>query len=250
MRALREVEEHWGPFTVYAHPEWREAFPWLVQGVTGRSATPEARRLESRGGDLERALSRGARVAQLARVRQVHGADLVVVRGANPSGTGRRAADALATGEPGIGLAVSVADCVPAFLVDPVRGAVGVVHAGWRGAAAGVVEAALARMSAELGVRSADLHLHLGPAICGRCYEVGAEVLEALGRPTPGPKGHVDLSEVVEERAVALGVHPERVTRSVYCTRCDGERFYSYRAEGKRAGRMLGVIGLVRSPGR
>jgi copper oxidase (laccase) domain-containing protein len=112
-----------------------------------------------------------------------------------------------------------------------------------------VLEAAIARAAGEFGSRPADLYLHFGPAICGKCYEVGPEVFEALRWPGPGGKGRVDLAGVLEARALERGVRPERITRSAFCTRCDRDRFYSYRGEGARAGRMAAVAGLL-APGR
>lgn len=242
MRTIRELEEGWGPFKVYAHADWRGEFPWLVQGCTGRAARDAAGADE---GEIRRTLAHAAGIGRIVRPRQQHGAEVLVVRNADAAGDDDRpAADALATAERGVGLVVLVADCVPVFLVDPGRRAVGVVHAGWRGTAAGVLEAAVARMRSDLESRPADLRLHFGPAICGDCYEVGAEVFEALRHVPPGARGFVDLAEILDARARSLGVPAGHVTRSIYCTRCDGDRFYSYRAEGARAGRMAAWIGL------
>src|SRR5690606_25438459 len=78
-------------------------------------------------------------------------------------------------------LAVSVADCIPVSLVDPGRRAIALLHAGWRGVAAGIITEGIAALRRLAGSSPADLHLHLGPAICGSCYEVGPEVYAALG---------------------------------------------------------------------
>lgn len=244
LRAIREREEPWGPFTAYVHPEWRDEFPWLVQGLTGRAAHEEARRLESaRDGAFERALAVAAGIRRVVRVSQVHGAAVTLVHGnAEPRSSDR--ADALVTGQPGIGLAVLVADCVPAFVLDPVRRAIAVVHAGWRGTAAGVLEATISCLRSVFGSQAADLRVHFGPGICGACYEVGAEVFDALGLPAPGPKGFVDLAEILAQRADGRGVRTAQMTRSAYCTRCQEALFYSYRREGPRAGRMAGLIAL------
>ena len=253
-RVVREREEAWGPFTGYVQPEWKDAYPWLTQGLTGRAGDGPAG--AGPGGLDPEAWARALRpileVAGVVRLRQVHGAAVHVVGGAaSDSAAGAAGAagtpesgDALLTAAPNTALAVFVADCVPVFLLDPGRRAAGIVHAGWRGAAAGVLEAATRRFGAALGSRAADLHLHLGVAICGRCYEVGPEVTEALGLPSDGRKTHVDLRDALEARAVRLGVPASAITRSPYCTRCDRDRFYSYRGEGKRAGRMAAVVAL------
>src|SRR5690606_18360795 len=103
------------------------------------------------------------------------------------------AIDGHATRAPGLLLAVSVADCVPVSLVDPERRAVALLHAGWRGAAAGILERGLEVLAERLLARPEDLHVHLGPAICGGCYEVGPEVHRALGLPEPPAPAPVDL---------------------------------------------------------
>jgi purine-nucleoside/S-methyl-5'-thioadenosine phosphorylase / adenosine deaminase len=128
------------------------------------------------------------------------------------------------------------------FLLQPDVPAVGVVHAGWRGTAAGVLEQGLERMTRETNTGAADLFVHLGPAICGRCYEVGPDVLEALGLPGAGGPSKVDLRAVLEARARTAGVAPERITRSSFCTRCGASPFLSHR--GGDRGRQLGIIGI------
>lgn len=245
VRVVQEIEERWGPLPVYVHPEWRERFPFLVHGITGRPPAVEAARLAL--GDRDAFVRELARLGGLRRVvgaEQVHGADVLVV-GAGPGvGPDGAVADALITAEPRLGLAVLVADCVPVFLVDARGRAAGIVHAGWRGTAAGVLEAAIEAMRAELGVEPLELHVHLGPSICGRCYDVGPEVFEALGLPAPPHKGFLDLAGVLAARGEALGVRPDRVSRSAYCTRCDEERFHSYRGEAGTSARMAAFVAL------
>ena len=92
------------------------------------------------------------------------------------------AADGHCSAQRGTGLGISVADCVPVFVAHP-SGIVGMLHAGWRGTAARIVPAALAAM-AERGASVEEARIHLGPAICGACYQVGPDVYEHLtGRP-------------------------------------------------------------------
>lgn len=111
------------------------------------------------------------------------------------------------------------------------------VHAGWRGTAARILEQVVARF-AEKGLPGGELHVHLGPAICGRCYEVGPDVYEQLTGWQTTRNRHVDLRALLAEQAKAAGVR--RVSVSVYCTRCDNDRFYSHRAGD--AGRQVSVI--------
>ena len=133
-------------------------------------------------------------------------------------------------------MAVTVADCVPVFLAHP-SGAIALLHSGWRGTVGRILERGIAVLEAH-GARASELHLHLGPAICGRCYEVSPDVYGQLTgrrveRPTP-----VDLRAVLADHGRAAGVR--HVSVSPACTRCDNDRFFSHRAGD--AGRQLGVM--------
>jgi len=152
-----------------------------------------------------------------------------------------RPCDGHATEDAGVLLAVTTADCVPVSMVDPIRGAVALLHAGWRGTAFGIIERGLAVLSGASSDR-ADLHVHLGPAICGSCYEVGPEVFEALGLPAPPEPEPVDLRSVMAMRVVRAGVPAEQVTRSTLCTLCDGRGLFSHR--GGDGGRQAGYLGM------
>src|SRR5205085_7847567 len=107
----------------------------------------------------------------------------------------------------------SVADCVPASIVDPARRVVAVVHAGWRGTAGGILEAALGEL-ARSGSDPAALRVHFGPAICGDCYEVGPEVHAAVNPALPAPEAPapIDLRAALARRATGAGAPAERVT--------------------------------------
>ncbi len=237
-----EVEVRLDGLAVFRQAAWATRFPGLVQGLTGREPRLRfGRRDEGWGSDdgWERLMS-AAGISRLARCQQVHGARVVGLSGRDIAGWECGEADALVTAADDVLLAVTVADCVPVFVVDPERRLLGLAHAGWRGTAAGVVEATLAALQ-ELGARPESLHMHLGPAICGRCYEVGPEVPVALGE-APSEAGTVDLRDVIVRRVLAAGVTPEQVTVSGHCTLCTRERFYSYRG-GDRGRRMCAFLG-------
>jgi YfiH family protein len=151
-------------------------------------------------------------------------------------------ADGHATGEPGILMAVTVADCVPVFLLDPGRRSGAVLHAGWRGVVAGVLDAGIELMKSRFGSAAEDLFLHLGPAICGDCYEVGAEVHEALGLPLPEGPRPVDLRGILARNALARDIRSQQVTASVHCTRCRPSPFFSHR--GGDVERQVGYLGI------
>lgn len=180
----------------------------------------------------------------IAAVRQVHGASVVCLE-PTPEGGVRVAgeADGLMTAGAGLLLVVTAADCVPVFLLDPDSGGLGLLHAGWRGVAGGVLAAGLRAMEARFGADPSRLLAHLGPAICGDCYEVGPEVARALGRTAPAGKTCVDLRDELETRAGELGVAPARLTRSAWCTRCSADQFHSHRGRGEAAGRMAAFLG-------
>ncbi|HEV3002512.1 MAG TPA: polyphenol oxidase family protein [Solirubrobacteraceae bacterium] len=164
-------------------------------------------------------------VRRVAFGRQVHGA--AVVR----DGAELVEADAQVVTERGVGAMVLTADCLPIALAAP--GAAGMVHAGWRGIAAGVVEAAVREAGA---VQAAAI----GPCARGCCYEVGDEVRAALGVEPAGGPALVDLSAIARERLRAAGVGT--VHDSGLCTMCsDASLFFSHRRDGGRTGRQAGV---------
>jgi copper oxidase (laccase) domain-containing protein len=146
------------------------------------------------------------------------------------------------TDEPGVLLAVAAADCVPVFLVAPDTRAVAVLHAGWRGAAGGVLERGLARLVEDLGATLDEMHVHFGPAICGSCYEVGPEVFGALGQAIPDTPTPMNLRRILAELAEAYGVPRQRITTSAHCTRCTGSGLFSHR--GGDRGRQVGYVGM------
>ncbi|GAC1517002.1 MAG: peptidoglycan editing factor PgeF [Gemmatimonadaceae bacterium] len=167
---------------------------------------------------------------------QVHGDRIVVHEAAWEGCLRTQAADGHATRFRGTALAVSVADCVPVFLAHP-SGATALLHSGWRGTAARIVERGVAALAA-MGCAPREVRAHLGPAICGPCYEVSQSVHEALtGRSVLQPT-HVDLRSLIAAQARVAGVRD--LTVSPDCTRCHRDRFFSHR--GGDAGRQLAVM--------
>jgi YfiH family protein len=173
--------------------------------------------------------------------RQVHGSAIAVYRNEVPDGLLiRDGVDGHVTDTPGLLLAVTVADCVPVFLAHPPTGRIGLLHAGWRGIVAGVLEAGIQALTGNTVAAANDVVMHCGIAICGSCYEVGPEVITAVtGRPAERPEP-LDLRAVLIERATTLGVH--RITTSPFCTAHDAG-FASYRAQHSVAGRMAAFLG-------
>jgi len=203
-------------------------------GTFGLSGTDPVGEVMGRWATLLRDLAGDARGICVA--PQVHGST-VLAHGAPWEGFLRtRPADGHATMERGLALAVTIADCAPVFIAHP-SGAVAIAHSGWRGTEAKIVHEAI-RVLAKGGLAPDELRVHVGPAICGRCYEVSADVRARLtGEPANRP-GHVDIRSLIAEDARAAGV--QEITVSPYCTRCDNDRFYSHRAGD--AGRQIAVI--------
>ena len=182
-----------------------------------------------------------AGVRALARGYQVHGTVVrrvceVPARAQQQAPTPAVRADGQATTLALVGAMVVCADCLPIALGSD--GAVAIVHAGWRGLAAGVLEEgvrALRELGGEGSVRAV-----IGPGAGACCYEVGPEVHAAFGRTSEHAR-HLDLRAIARERLRAAGVRD--VHDVALCTICD-ERFFSHRREGARAGRQAGIAWL------
>jgi hypothetical protein len=178
---------------------------------------------------------------------QVHGVDAVDAAGA-PAGT---AADASFTTKSNVVCAAMAADCMPVLFAEESGGAVGIAHAGWRGLAAGVIEATVDAM----GVPAGRILAWLGPAIGPDKYEIGEEVRDAFLQrdakaasafaPTRPGHWHLDLYAVARQRLAARGI--VRVTGGGFCTASDPARFFSYRRD-RASERMAAAIWLQSPP--
>ncbi len=141
----------------------------------------------------------------------------------------------------GLLLAVTVADCIPVYLVHHASGTVGLLHAGWRGTASGILERGIQTICEVAGCHSSDLVMHCGVGICGDCYEVGPDVIRDVTGRTATEPGPLDLRAALAARAKEQGVR--HITTSGWCSGHDGDRFYSYRGSGGTAGRMVAYLG-------
>jgi copper oxidase (laccase) domain-containing protein len=231
------------------HPTWRDELPWLVQGTTTcGSGEPFDLGLFSHASTAQDALERWDELRRHAglpvavHAHQVHGAAVRFHRVGSPGLQLVEACDGHVTADPGVLLVVTVADCVPVSLVVPKRRAVALLHVGWRGAAAGILERGLEVLRERLG--PGEVWAHMGPSICGRCYEVGPEVFRSLGLAAPPSPRPLDLRGWLAGRAVALGVPEDRVTLSSHCTRCGDANLFSHR--GGDAARQVGYLGITR----
>ena len=176
-------------------------------------------------------------------VTQVHGTDVLVVdRRYSSRATQAGGWDAMVTDQPGVLLTVRTADCVPVLVFDPHRRVIGAVHAGWRGAVAGIVPKTLDLLRERFESRSDSLLVGIGPAIGSCCYEVDEPVLRPLREGFADwrsvvtmqgtGRGRLDLKALVREQAVLAGVRPEHISSEGLCTACRPDLFFSYRRDG------------------
>jgi YfiH family protein len=151
--------------------------------------------------------------------------------------------DGHATRRGGLLLTVTVADCIPVYLVDPATRAVALLHSGWRGTAGRILERGVELLVNHAGASVDDILMHCGIGICGKCYEVGSEVLAGCGIELIGPgPWHVDLRAILAEHAHGLGIR--QISTSQFCSAHDRELFYSHRASGGKDGRMVAYLGM------
>jgi len=152
--------------------------------------------------------------------------------------------DGHATGARGILLTVTVADCIPVYLVAPKAGAIGLLHSGWRGTAGGILERGVAALVEHHGASTAEIVMHCGVGICATCYEVGREVMEGCGLPADGTGPfHADLRQVLVEQGRGLGLRT--ISTSQWCSAHDRTHFYSHRASRGADGRMVAYLGYA-----
>ncbi len=246
---LREVPVP-GPIPRFEVPGWREQHR-VIAGVTGRGSDP------GRGFDLglwsrepvadvmTRWLAFRRQLPEFHAVvlgNQVHGVEVMSV----DSGRGWiqvEAIDGWVTTTSGILLTVTIADCIPVYLIAPGQG-VALLHAGWRGTAGGILGRGIELLRETTGCSTNSIAMHCGVGICGPCYEVGSEVVVGCGSDAVGPgPWHVDLRERLLHQARQLGL--SEVTASGWCSAHDRTSFYSHRASRGADGRMVAYIGLL-----
>ena len=186
-----------------------------------------------------------------------------------PLPTHRLFVDGLVTDIPGVLLTAYGGDCPPVYIVDPVRKAAGLVHAGWKGTLGRIPEVAVAKMTVYFGCDPADMYAAVGPGVCGDCYEMGDEVFDAFaeqwsreeadrifarypakdreGREIPGGKYHLDLREANRMTLLRAGIPADHIAVSNVCTMCNRDIFYSYRGgcmENHQAAMLVNRFGL------
>ncbi len=176
-------------------------------------------------------------------IRQVHGRRVRVVREDNAACILGKTGDALVTSLGDVPLAVRTADCLPVFLFAPRRGVIGLVHAGWRGTRLGVTARAVEKLAREGEEDPREIRAAFGPAIRSCCYEVARRFLRYFPGHVKrrGGRYYLDLAAANRAQLTKAGIRPANIYDTGICTCCD-KRFFSYRREGRGAGRMISVI--------
>lgn len=222
----------------------------------------------------------GAPETRLVTLRQIHSSLVRRVKEADAERTPAWKGDGLMTDEPGLLLAIQTADCIPVLIADTKKKAVAAFHAGWRGTLKRIVESGVNRMRVEFGSRPENLMAAIGPGIGACCYTVGEEVrseftsqfayapelfyevsdadpirekypllfltARAPGHSNLGPSLQLDLMEANRRQLLDAGMPAEAIAVIGDCTRCQNDRYFSYRAEQGFTGRMLSVVGVGR----
>lgn len=193
----------------------------------------------------------GYEPARIFELSQVHGRRARQVEAHEDASEVRREeGDALLTAAAGVAIGIRAADCLPLLIGDPETGAVAAVHSGWRGTSVGVGVATVEALLQRSAVPASRLCAAIFPHIRACCFEVGDEVAETLAAVVSDrevivrghDKPHVDLARVVRAQLTAAGMDAALIDDVPGCTRCEPERFFSYRREGQRSGRHLAVI--------
>jgi copper oxidase (laccase) domain-containing protein len=174
------------------------------------------------GWHREQAQEMGFAPSSFCTAEQVHGKGVAVIDEATRAPIPQ--VDGIITNKPGLLIGIYVADCGAIYLADPVTGALGVLHSGKKGSELGIVAEGLRLMKEQFGTRPADVWVQLGPCIRPPAYEV-------------------DFPQQIRESCLAAGVLPEHYADCGLCTASDLTRYYSYRQEKGRTGRMLALLG-------
>jgi polyphenol oxidase len=255
-------------FSYYSFPHM-QSWPELTQAAFGRSGGVSEGPYESLNvslavqDDAERVRVNRSRMAaavgwdagRIVSARQVHGRQVAQVVAEMAGGADLPDVDALVTDEPGVLLMMKFADCVPVVLWDPVRRAVALAHAGWRGSVTGTPAATVAFMEERFGCDPSDILAGIGPSIGPCCYQVGSEVVTLAEKVFAGAgvllresesDVRFDLWTANSETLLRAGVREENIKVAGICTRCHSDVFFSHRAAGGGLAGRFGVVAGIR----
>ena len=185
--------------------------------------------------------------------QQTHGTNEHLVtpadrgRGAHDFADALPDCDAMLVSVPNVPAMILVADCAPLLLVDARLQVLALVHAGWRGASAGIARETIAKMRAEFGCEAADIRVGIGPCLCVECLEIGAEVaVQVLAEGAASTcivragdqKPHLDLRQLLIDDLARVQVLAGQIEALDICPRCANDDYFSYRGGGGATGRF------------
>lgn len=190
--------------------------------------------------------------SQVVSAGLVHGSQVEIVNN-NHAGQLIKNTDGLISNAKDIALAVTVADCLPIILYDPEHHAVGLLHAGWRGLAAGIIENALTKMADHFNTEPEQLQVAIGPSIHQCHYQVGSDLLDVfddkkliqVAVKKVGDDSFLDLPIVAKQQLLSLGVSLHKIDISPLCTACHANTFFSFRKDGQKNGAPISAMMVV-----
>lgn len=188
-------------------------------------------------------------VRRVAFLRQVHGAGGYAVDDFSVIPFFDQEGDFLITHLSGVGLGIMTADCLPVIVYDPVHTSIGIAHAGWRGAVAGVVDEMILSMKQRYGTNPRDLNVFFGSSARGCCYQVGVDLVHYIASQYRssliyrGDNIFFDAVVYQQLRLIEQGVECHHIVDRGVCTICDNN-YYSYRREKEGSGRNITMVWL------
>ena len=199
----------------------------------------------------------GSKVENFVMVSQTHGTDILVIDQPNPEYVHfqKLECDGIITNQPGVMIAVGVADCLPLLLLDPVKRVAAALHAGWKGTAGNIAAKGVASLEKLFGSDSRDIRAALGPAIGPCCYEVDKPVQQAFSgsgvswelcaQPSGSDRWKLDLAAANRQQLLEAGVPGENIEAAGQCVCCNADWFFSHRRDNGETGRQVGFIMLT-----
>ena len=156
--------------------------------------------------------------------------------------------DAIISSTESLVLSIQVADCIPLYLADPENNIIGIVHAGWRGIEKNIINNSIDKMI-EQGADNKKIIAYIGPSIQQCCFEIGPEVAKKFPRNFQingnADRSFLDLQELTKHILMKNSISLNNIISSKECTKCNNDKYFSYRNNGTKSGRMIGVIGLI-----
>jgi len=156
--------------------------------------------------------------------------------------------DAIISTSKSVVLSIQVADCIPLYLADPDNNVIGIVHAGWRGIEKGIVANSINKMIT-LGADNNRIIAYIGPSIQKCCFEIGPEVAKKFPINfqinSSYDRSFLDLQKLTKNILINNSISYNNIISSNECTKCNSDKYFSYRNTGLKSGRMIGIIGLT-----